>query len=84
MVSPNEFWLNVHRLAESYEAEGPNARERVINVTEELKEMPLVTQQEVLEELLQIVTSCSHLYSLVAPGDAKNNEPAQARLMQIT
>jgi hypothetical protein len=66
MVSSNEFWLHLHRLAEAYDAEGLTTTERTANIVEEFKELPLIAQCQVRGELLRAITYFTDLYGLVA------------------
>ena len=66
MVSPNEFWLHLHQLAEAYDAEGLTATERTANIVEEFKALPLIAQCQVRGELLRAITYFTDLYGLVA------------------
>ena len=46
MISPNDFWLQLHRLAEAYDAEGLTDEERAINITDELLSLPLSVRMQ--------------------------------------
>ena len=65
MVPPNEFWLKLHGLAESYDSEGLTADERAKNISDQFREMPLLAQREVLADLLRVVTHCPDLYAII-------------------
>ena len=77
MVPPNEFWLNLHRLAEAYDAEGLNTDERGANIVDQFRAMPSVAQRQVLGDLLRIITALPDVYPLVV---AAANESETARL----
>ena len=74
MVPPNEFWLNLHRLAEAYDAEGLTTDERAVNIVDQFRQMPRIAQRQVLGELSRIITSMPDLYPLVvaAANEAEN------------
>jgi hypothetical protein len=66
MYSPNEFWLNLHRLAAAYDAEGATIGERNANITRQFQDMPYLAQREVLGELQRLVHRLPELYLHVA------------------
>jgi hypothetical protein len=55
MMSPNEFWLQLHRLAEAYQAEGENAETRLQAIVQEFRELAGPARREVLSDL-QFIT----------------------------
>ena len=65
MISANEFWLHLHILAEAYEAEGPTKNERAENIAEQFRNMPRVTQRELFNDLVQLMTACADVYGIV-------------------
>jgi hypothetical protein len=77
VVSPNEFWLNLHRLAESYDAEGLTTDERAENIVEQFNDMPLIAQRHVLADLLHILTTLPDVYPLVVAA-GNDSEKRQA------
>jgi len=77
VVSPNEFWLNLHRLAESFDAEGLTTDERATNIVDQFRDMPPIAQRQLLGELLRIITALPDVYPLVVA--AANEAEAQAR-----
>jgi hypothetical protein len=42
MRAPNEFWLQLHRLAEAYHAEGSTPAERAQNIVQQYERMPAI------------------------------------------
>lgn len=52
MVSPNAFWLQLHQLAVAYRAEGLGTPARKQNIVDQFHEMPLITQRELIADLL--------------------------------
>jgi hypothetical protein len=70
MRSPNEFWLNLHRLAQAYEAEGPSSEERVENIAAQFCAMPAIARRQVLTEIEELTTALSEVYrQVVVTGD---------------
>jgi hypothetical protein len=65
MVAPNEFWLNLHRLSNSLEAEGDNSDERLQNIVEQFREMPHIAQWEVVSDLVRLITYLPDVYPRV-------------------
>jgi hypothetical protein len=74
MISPNEFWLSVHRIAVSYEAEGLTPAERTKNIIEEFRRMPHLAQRELLDDLFSIATHLPELYMLAIAAAANESE----------
>jgi hypothetical protein len=73
MISPNEFWLQLHRLAEAYEAEGRSTGERAQNILGQYREMFPVAQREVLAALRLVAANMPDLchFIIAAANDAK-------------
>ena len=65
MSSPNEFWLDLHRLSQSYNAEGLTTNERAANIIGEFRSMPPATRRHVLEDLIPLVLHLADLRALV-------------------
>jgi hypothetical protein len=78
VIAPNEFWLNLHRMAEAYEAEGLTTEERGANIVAQFLEMPLIAQRSVLSDLLLVATHIPDLHPLVSA--AINEAEAERRL----
>jgi hypothetical protein len=79
MYSPNEFWLNLHRLASAYDAEGATIGERNANITRQFEDMPYLAQQEVLKELQSLVHRLPELYPAISnAANASARVPAAA------
>ena len=66
MASANDFWLNVNRLAESYEMAGGNARERADSIVDDLEAMPQVAREEVLRELRTLACNLPDVFIIAA------------------
>ena len=64
MVPPNEFWLQLHRLAEAYQAEGLTGDERTENILEQFREMPYVARRALIADLATVALSTPDLYPL--------------------
>jgi hypothetical protein len=76
VTSPNEFWLTLHRLAESYEAEGLNSEQRLENIVERFQNMPRIAQRHVLGDLLRVITALPDVYPLVVAAMNDTEKPA--------
>jgi hypothetical protein len=74
--SANEFWLNLHRLADAYDSEGLTTDERAANIVDQFRHMPPIAQRHVLKELRRLVLAMPDLYPLVA---AAANEAESAK-----
>jgi hypothetical protein len=57
VVSPNEFWLDLHQLATSYSREGLTPEERLANIIDQFRAMPPIAQQELLGDLLRLANN---------------------------
>src|SRR5882724_4768831 len=77
MISPNDFWLCLHRLAESYSSEGLTPDERSQNIVARFCEMPLLAQRQVMADLLIVITNCPDLYPVIATAAAKSEDAAK-------
>jgi hypothetical protein len=77
VVGPNEFWLNLHSLAKSYEAEGLTTDERTENIVDQFRQMPRIAQRQVLGELAKVITSLPDLYPLIVAA-ANESESAKS------
>jgi len=71
MISPNEFWLHLHRLAEAYDAEGLDTGQRATNIVAQFLDMPVVAQRHVLADLVMVSTRVPELYPLVIEATSK-------------
>jgi hypothetical protein len=74
VVSSNEFWLNLHRLAGALDAEGLTSQERTANVVEQFREMPRVVQRELLEDLVRLVVYLPDVYPQVRTAVSEGQE----------
>jgi hypothetical protein len=63
MVTPNEFWLALHALAEAYEAEGLTPDERSENIMDSLCRMPPTVRRQVLVDMGQLSNHLEDLYA---------------------
>jgi len=73
--SPNEFWLNLHQLAEAYEAEGLNTEERIENILAEFRQMPSIARRSILEDFRQLASNFPDLFALSVAADHQAEEP---------
>ena len=63
MVTPNEFWLALHSLAQAYDAEGLTPDERSENIMEQLRQMPPTVRRQVLIDMRQLSNHLEDLFS---------------------
>ena len=78
MLTPNEFWLQVHHLLEAYDAEGQTPGERVTRISDELLRSPPIVQRELLSELALLLARLADLYpTLRAEVNARRHEESQ-------
>jgi hypothetical protein len=66
MIAPNDFWLQLHRLAVAYESEGRTTSERSDSIMNQFQQMPRVARRQILEELLLVTVNLPELYTTVA------------------
>jgi hypothetical protein len=74
VVSPNEFWLQLHRLAEAYDAEGLTPEERGINIVDQYLQMPTITRRQVHADLLRIAVHIPELATLVTAAESQADD----------
>jgi len=65
MIAPNEFWLQLHRLAEAYEGEGRSEKERLAIIIAQFQEMPPVARRALSNDLTLLAASLADLCPLV-------------------
>ena len=66
MRDSHDFWLNVHRLAESYEAAGLTPEERTEQFVSQFEAMAPLAQREVFRELCRLMVHLPDVYTVVA------------------
>jgi hypothetical protein len=80
MKTPNEFWLNLHRLAEAYDSEGLTPDERAESILNQFRAMPPIAQRQVLSDMVRLVANLPDLYPLVVlAGNEKQQQPVAAK-----
>ncbi|MCI0359233.1 MAG: hypothetical protein L0211_12205 [Planctomycetaceae bacterium] len=81
MVTPNEFWLALHALAEAYEAEGLSSDERSENIMNQLRRMPPTVRRQVLIDMRQLSNHLEDLFATACTTayDAERDEQLQAQ-----
>jgi hypothetical protein len=79
MVSPNEFWLHLHALSESYLAEGMTADERFDNIVSQFRDMPAIAQRELLGPLVQLAGVLPDLYPPIVGAVNETESANRAR-----
>jgi hypothetical protein len=70
MRTPNEFWLCLHELARAVDAEGRTDEERRANIVACLDAMPAIARNQVLSELVELLTFLPELYPHVVGASA--------------
>jgi hypothetical protein len=77
MRSPNECWMDLHRLAASLDAEGLTRQERYDNLIDELLALPPTVRRELLAELRFLLAELIDLEPLVvnAANAAEETKP---------
>lgn len=83
MIAPNEFWLQIYRLATAYDAEGRTTTERNEQIVAEFHDMPPIAQLEVLAALLRLAVHVPSLYALVLADirKTKHQKPTSERAL---
>jgi hypothetical protein len=66
MATPNEFWLTLHQLADSYRAEGANPSECLANVAREFQVLPLEARRQVLVDLAFVAKQMPDVYKVIS------------------
>ena len=61
MKTPNECWMDLHRLAASLEEEGLTRQERLDNLVHEFLAMPPLVRRELLRELRYVLSELTDL-----------------------
>ncbi len=76
MVTPNEFWLVLHQLAQAYSAEGLTPDERAENILAQFRGMPRAAQHELLADLAKLAAHSPDLYSLAIAAASESESAA--------
>jgi hypothetical protein len=66
MTVPLDFWLQLRRLAESYDGEGATPEERLDRIGRDLGQMPPSIQRQALMDLRQLSIILLDLYPMMA------------------
>ncbi len=74
MRSPNECWMDLHRLAASLDAEGITRQERVDNLVEEFLQLPPLVRRELLEELRFLLSELTDLEPVIIQATNASEE----------
>jgi len=61
MPTPNECWMDLHRLAASLEEEGLTRQERTDNLTHEILALPPLVRRELIREMRFILAELTDL-----------------------
>jgi hypothetical protein len=78
MRDSNDFWLHVHRLAESYDSAGPTSEERTQHIVGQFEEMASLAQPEVLHELCRLLVHLPDVYTVVSAAATEHGTKRQA------
>lgn len=70
-ITPNEFWLSLHMLAEAYQREGATPDERTENITDQFHRMPPIARRQVKAELDQLAVDLSDVAMTVAAAQRR-------------
>ena len=74
-----EFWLNLHYLADAYRGEGLTAEERATTILTAFERMPPIARREVLADLAQVAFNLSDLYvTVMARARQLDEQPVSA------
>jgi hypothetical protein len=65
MRTPNECWMDLHRLAASLEAEGLTRQERFDNLVEEFLQLPPLVRRELIVELRFLLSELPDLEPVI-------------------
>ena len=63
--TPNESWMDLHRLASSLDGEGLTRQERLDNLVHEFLGMPPLVRRELLRELRYVLCELTDLEPIV-------------------
>jgi hypothetical protein len=66
MTVPGDFWLQLRRLAEAYDAQAATPEVRLDSIGHDLGQMPLPIQRQALMDLRQLSMFLLDLYPLMA------------------
>jgi hypothetical protein len=75
-TTPNECWMDLHRLAAALDAEGLTRQERFDNLVHEFLSMPPLVRRELLRELRYVLCELTDLEPVVinATNAAETNK----------
>ena len=82
-ITPNEFWLSLHTLAEAYQREGMTPDERAENIMDQFHRMPPIVRREVKAELDQMAVELSDLAITVAAVQRRLESSSQAECSRV-
>jgi hypothetical protein len=78
MKGPNEFWLNVHRLADSLHAEGLTSEERSQNIVAQFEMLAPIARRELLIDLSYLSLHLADLRVILTSRANALEQPASA------
>jgi len=77
MRTPNECWMDLHRLAASLEAEGLTRQERFDNLVEEFLQLPPLVRRELIVELRFLLSELPDLEPVIIQATNAAEEQKQ-------
>ena len=80
MLPPNEFWLGLHALAKTHDAEGISPVNRIANIVDQFSKLPPAAQREFLIALERVSDDLHKLHPLVAEVVRQNANPHNLRI----
>jgi hypothetical protein len=75
MPTPNECWIDLHRLASSLDEEGLTRQERIDNLVHEFLAMPPLVRRKLLRELRYVLSELTDLEPVVINAANAAEEP---------
>jgi hypothetical protein len=75
MISPNEFWLQLHRLSEAYLAEGLSTKERAEHIVGQFRDMAAPARRQLMTDLLVIAVHVPELYPVIQVAAQEESQP---------
>jgi hypothetical protein len=69
MANPEQFWQQLHTIAESYDHLASTSQERSSEAVRQFKEINPQARQELLSDLFRLATHLPDLYAAVAAAE---------------
>jgi len=74
MRTPNECWMDLHRLAASLDTEGVTREERFVNLVDEFLRLPPTVRRELLAELRFLLSELTDLEPVIVQAAHADEE----------